>query len=425
MREARRDLTDRLPAWARTVRLRLAFTYSALLFVISALLVTGVYLAVSNTIDSQPLQSKTVEKVVKKDGEYVLKQGEQFEAADIDSIQKAVNQGTLDTLRNYSGIALAVLFMISLGVGWWVSGRVLRPIGAITATAREISASDLSRRIGATGPHDELRTLADTIDDMLQRLEDAFAAQRHLVDEVSHQLRNPVAVVRTNVDAVLANEHATLEQRRQAATVVSRATVRMGRMIEDLLATARQRSGAFEEVEVDLSVLARQAVEEYRLATERAGIALDLRLESGPVVVADEEALTRALDNLLSNAVRLSARDSTLTVAVGSRGGWAWLVVRDEGPGITPEDQDRVFDRYFSNTDPDPEDSGHNGSGIGLAIARQIVEAHGGRLVLTSTVGVGSSFVIWVPDRSPARAGDRDASAPYDDPLGRIQPDEI
>ncbi len=425
MREGRRYLPDRLPAWARTVRLRLAFTYSALMFAISALLLTGVYVAVSNAIDARPLESKTVEKVVKKDGEYVLKQGEQFEAADIDSIQKAVNQGTLDTLRNYSGISLAVLFMISLGVGWWVSGRVLRPIGAITATAREISASDLSRRIGATGPHDELRTLADTIDDMLQRLEDAFAAQRHLVDEVSHQLRNPVAVVRTNVDAVLANEHATLEQRRQAATVVSRATVRMGRMIEDLLATARQRSGAFEEVEVDLSVLARQAVEEYRLATERAGVALDLRLESGPVVVADEEALTRALDNLLSNAVRLSARDSTLTVAVGSRGGWAWLVVRDEGPGIALEDQDRVFDRYFSNTDPDPEDSGHNGTGIGLAIARQIVEAHGGRLLLTSTVGVGSSFVIWVPDRSPARAGDRDASAPYDDPLGRIDRREV
>ncbi len=404
--------------------MRLAFTYSALLFVIAAVLVTGVYAAVSSTIDARPLESRTVEKVVKKHGEYVLKQGEQFEAADIDSIQKAVNQGTLDTLRNYSGMALVALFLISMAVGWWVSGRVLRPIGAITATAREISASDLSRRIGASGPHDELRTLADTIDDMLQRLEDAFAVQRHLVDEVSHQLRNPVAVVRANVDAVLANENATLEQRQQAAAVVSRATVRMGRMIEDLLATARQRSGAFEEAEVDLSVLARDAAEQYRLETQTAGVTLDLRLESGPVVFADEEALTRALDNLLSNAVRLSPVGSTLTVAVGSRGGWAWLVVRDEGPGIALEDQDRVFDRYFSNTDPDPEDSGHNGSGIGLAIARQIIEAHGGRLVLTSTIGVGSSFVIWVPDRSPARAGDRDSSAPYDDPLGRIDPRE-
>ena len=417
-----RRLTARLPGWAITVRMRLAFTYSALLFVISAVLVTGVYVAVSNAIDARPLESKTVEKVVKRHGEYVLKEGEQFEAADIDSIQKAVNQGTLDTLRNYSGIALGVLFGISLAVGWWVSGRVLRPIGAITATAREISASDLSRRIGADGPHDELRTLADTIDSMLERLEEAFAAQRDLVDEVSHELRNPVAVVRTNVDAVLANEHATLEQRRQAAAVVSRATVRMGRMIEDLLATARQRGGAFEEVQVDLSVLARHAAEEYRLAALEAGVVLDLRLESGPVVVADEEALTRALDNLLSNAVRLSRPGGTVTVAVGSRGGWAWLVVRDEGPGIAVEDQDRVFDRYFSNTDRDPEGSSHNGSGIGLAIARQIVEAHGGRLVLTSTVGVGSSFVIWVPDRSPAGAGDRDATAPYDDPLGRVEP---
>ena len=412
----------RVPAWARTVRMQLAITYSALLFVISAVLLAGVYVAVSSTIDARPLESKTIEKVVKKHGEYVLKEGEQFEAADIDSIQSAVNQGTLDTLRNYSGIALGVLFLISLAVGWWVSGRLLRPIGAITATAREISASDLSRRIGATGPPDELRTLADTIDDMLQRLEDAFAAQRHLVDEVSHQLRNPVAVVRTNVDAVLTNENATLEQRQQAAVVVSRATVRMGRLIEDLLASARQRSGAFEEVEVDLSVLPRNAAEEYRLAADEAGVELDLRLERGPVVFADEEALTRAFDNLMSNAVRLSPRGSTLTVAVGSRGGWAWLAVRDEGPGIAAEDQDRVFDRYFSKTDADPEPAGHNGSGIGLAIARQIVEAHGGRLVLTSSIGEGSTFVIWVPDRSPAGGARREGSPPHDDPLGRIGP---
>ena len=132
-----------------------------------------------------------MEKVVKKDGEYVLKDGEQFEAADLDSVQKAVNQGTLTPCATTPGSRWPVLFMLSLGVGWWVSGRVLRPIGAITATAREISASDLSRRIGATGPHDELRTLADTIDDMLQRLEDAFAAQRHLVDEVSARAAQP------------------------------------------------------------------------------------------------------------------------------------------------------------------------------------------------------------------------------------------
>ncbi len=413
----------RLPGWAHTVRMRLAFTYSALLFVISALLLSGLYVAVSNTIDAKPLESKTIKKLVKRDGEYVLKEGEQFEAADIDSMQRAVNQGTLDTLRTYSGAALGVLFLVSLGVGWWVSGRVLRPIGAITATTREITASDLSRRIAATGPHDELRTLTETINDMLQRLEDSFSAQRHLVDEVSHELRNPVAVVRTNVDAVLGNEDATLEQRRQSAAVVTRATLRIGGILEDLLATARQRSGAFQEAEVDLSALARNAVEEQRMASAARSLQLNLRLESGPVVVADEQALTRVLDNLLSNAVRLSPEGSTLTVAVGSRRGWAWVAVRDEGPGIVAEHQDRVFDRYFSSRahDQEPADpvTGHAGSGIGLAIARQIVEAHSGRLVLTSEVGVGSTFVIWIPDRSPAGAGNREATAPRDDPLGR------
>ncbi len=407
--------------------MRLAFTYSALLFVISALLLSGVYVAVSSTIDAKPLESKTIKKMVKRHGEYVLKEGEEFEAADIDSIQKAVNQGTLDTLRNYSGAGLGVLFLVSLGVGWWVSGRVLRPIGAITATTREITASDLSRRIATTGPHDELRTLAETINDMLQRLEDSFSAQRHLVDEVSHELRNPVAVVRTNVDAVLSNEDATLEQRRQSAAVVARATTRIGGILEDLLATARQRSGAFQEAEVDLSALARNAVEEQRMASDARSLELNLRLESGPVVVADEQALSRVLDNLLSNAVRLSPEGSTLTVAVGSRRGWAWLAVRDEGPGIVEEHQERVFDRYFSSRAQDQEPSDaqsdpqarHTGSGIGLAIARQIVEAHSGRLVLTSEVGVGSTFVIWIPDRSPAGAGNREATAPRDDPLGR------
>ena len=95
------------------------------------------------------------------------------------------------------------------------------------------------------------------------------------------------------------------------------------------------------------------------------------------------------------------------------------MAVRDEGPGIVEEHQERVFDRYFSSRAQDHEPSGHTGSGIGLAIARQIVEAHGGRLVLTSEGGVGSTFVIWIPDRSPAGAGNRDATAPRDDPLGR------
>ena len=161
-------MTAILPAWARTVRVRLALTYSALLFGITALLLLGVYLALSQTIDAEPLDPVTVKKFTRNaDGTIVYRQGEQFQAADLASVQKAVNFAALQTLRNYSIIALMIMFALSLAIGWWVAGRALRPVEKITTTAREITATDLSRRIDASGPPDELRTLTDTINGML------------------------------------------------------------------------------------------------------------------------------------------------------------------------------------------------------------------------------------------------------------------
>ena len=207
------------PRWTRTVRTRLALTYSAVLFAIASLLIGGVYFALSHSIDSKPLDPVTVKKFQKGNGGIVnYRPGEDFQAADIRDVQEFVNYNTLETLRTYSFIALAVLFLISLLIGWWVAGRALRPVGRITTTAREITASDLSRRIAATGPHDELRTLADTVDDMLGRLEKSFSAQRALVDDVSHELRNPIAVVQANVDAVLSRDDVSAADRANAAT---------------------------------------------------------------------------------------------------------------------------------------------------------------------------------------------------------------
>ena len=374
----------RLPAWARTVRVRLALTYSALLFAVAALLLGGVYLALSSSIESRPLDPVTVKKFERGPGGTVrYRPGGDFQAADIDDVQEYVNHSTLESLRTYSVIGLGVLFVLSLVIGWWVAGRALRPVGAITASAREISATDLSRRIPETGPDDELR--------------------------------NPVAVVQSNVDAVLARDDVTSEERAQAAVVVHRATGRMTRLLEDLLATARSRSVAFVDQPVDLSLLARQTVEEVRvLATER-GLRLRLRLDPGPVVIADAQALSRAIGNLLSNAVRLAPGGSEVTIASGSRDGWAWLAVRDEGPGIAEEDRVRVFDR-FGRPPEAPETGGH---GLGLAIARQVVEAHEGRIALFSELGVGSTFVLWLPDRALAGSRERADAAPTGDPLGR------
>jgi signal transduction histidine kinase len=406
-------MTALLPAWVRTVRVRLALTYSALLFGITALLLLGVYLALSQTIDAAPLDPVTVKKFTRNaDGTIAYRAGEQFQAADLASVEKAVNFTALQTLRDYSLVALVIMFVLSVAIGWWVAGRALRPVEAITTTTREITATDLSRRIPTSGPPDELHTLAETINGMLERLETAFRAERTLVEDVSHELRNPVAVISANVEAVLGNEQSTPEERRDATAVVTRATGRMSRLLEDLLATARKRSSAFVDREVDLAGLTRDVVDEFVLLAAERGLRLELRMAAGPVVYADPASLDRALSNLLSNAVRLAPPGSVVTVAGGSRQGWAWVAVRDEGPGIPEEERGRVFDRFHRG----PGEQGQ-GSGLGLSIARQIVESHEGRLVLADRSGPGSTFVVWLPERAVGGAPERTPAPPEGNPL--------
>jgi signal transduction histidine kinase len=186
----------------------------------------------------------------------------------------------------------------------------------------------------------------------------------------------------------------------------------MSRLLEDLLATARRRSGSFADQKVDLVEFCNDVVDEHRLLAGERPLQVITRLSPGPVVYADPESLGRALANLMSNAIRLAPSHSDLTIASGSTGGWAWVAVRDQGPGIAEGDQKRVFDRFRR-----AGNGGRRGSGLGLAIARQIVESHEGRLALFSTLGVGSTFVIWLPDRAIADRPDRTAAPPTECPV--------
>ncbi|WP_200849173.1 cell wall metabolism sensor histidine kinase WalK [Curtobacterium sp. 18060] len=403
----------RLPAWARTIRMRLTLTYSAVLFGITALALAAVYVALSSTVSAEPLNPVTVKKFYKAaDGTIVYKPGEQFQVADLETVQRAVNYTSLQSLQQYSIIALVVMFVLSLAIGWWVAGRALRPVGAITRATQEITATDLSRRIDASGPPDELHTLADTIDGMLDRLDRAFRAERMLVEDVSHELRNPVAVVQSNVEAVLADDAATPAERQASADVVLQSTRRMSRLLEDLLATARTRSEAFTDRDVDVARLAASAAAEYGILASRRDLTIRERIHGGPVVFADPDALSRALGNLLSNAVRLAPVGSTVTIGVGSVRGWAWLAVHDEGPGIADDARPRVFDRFYRESS-----DASTGSGLGLSIARQIVESHEGRLRLESRGSDGSTFVIWLPERAVPGAPTRTDEPPDGDPL--------
>ncbi|MDG4824173.1 HAMP domain-containing sensor histidine kinase [Asanoa sp. WMMD1127] len=375
----------------QSIRFRLTVLYSALLFALAATALGVTYLAVERATDPKPVTQQYRASVVKH-GVTI----DTLEVAEVDQIESAVNFGTLQTLRTYSLFALGGLLVASLGIGWVLSGRALRPVGAIARTTREIQATDLSRRIRLGGAKDELRDLADTIDSMLDRLDDAFRNQRELIDDASHELRSPLAVIRANLDASLVDApEATADERARAVTVIDRAATRMSRLVEDLLATARRDAGGLADTDVDLGAVAREAGEEYAAVAAASQVFLAYDVRPGLTYIGDHDALRRAVGNLLSNAVRLSPEGGTVTVAAGTAPGWRWIAVADHGPGIAAGDQARVFDRFWRA--PGADGGRDRRTGLGLAIVRQIVESHGGQVALHSTPGRGSTFVLWLP----------------------------
>src|SRR6266536_3303134 len=265
----------------------------------------------------------------------------------------------------FSFAALFVLFFARLALGWVKARRVRAAIGRITGVAREIQATDLSRRIRLQGPNDELKQLADTFDAMLARIDAAFAAQHQFLADASHELRNPLAIIRTNADVALAEPDPLPDDLRQAMVVVKRASDRMARLVDDLLALARREAPTFANEPVDLGRAVAEGSEDFLVAAETRGIVL------------------------------------------GSERGFAWIAVSDEGPGIAPEHQPRVFDRFWRSDKARSRADG--GTGLGLSIVRQIARSHGGDVQLQSKLGLGSTFTIWLPVASVS-----------DDPAARL-----
>jgi signal transduction histidine kinase len=400
----------RLPAWMRSVRFRFTLLYSSVLFALAALLVGALYLSLSLSLRDEPVSRDTaVLRVVEEQGGELRSREVVLNPA---AFEREVNQHTLASLRNFSFGALGALFAASLGVGWVIAGRVVAPIERISAVARDIQATNLSRRIELDGPDDELKRLADTFDEMLGRLDASFTAQRRFVADASHELRNPLAVIQTNVDVALADPKASPERLRRAALVVRRASRRMSRLVDDLLALARLEAPATGALatrreQVDLARLVRDVGEEYAAPILERGVELDRTAPAGVTARGDPETLKRALANLLDNAVRIAPPGSRVRLAAGRRDGWAWLAVADEGPGIPREQQARVFDRFYRVDEGRSRARG--GSGLGLAIVREITEAHGGEVRLFSQPGAGSTFVLWLPltrATRPVPAGD-------------------
>jgi len=281
--------------------------------------------------------------------------------------------------------AVPIALLIAAGGGYWLSGRVLRPVDRITREARAITADDLGLRVVVPESRDELRLLAETINAMLDRIESAFRRLVQFTADASHELRSPVALMRTTAEVALRRPRAEGGYREALQQVLAESE-RLSLMIEDLLLLARSDAGAesLEKKPID-------PAGPLRAALARIERSLQPAIDDGLVVEANALALQQLFTILLDNAVKYST--DVIDVSLHARNGSAVIQVRDRGIGIAADDLPHVFERFYRAD----KARSRGGAGLGLAIARRIAEIHGGTIDVVSEAGAGSTFTVTLP----------------------------
>jgi signal transduction histidine kinase len=326
-----------------------------------------------------------------------------------DCVQQAaagLRNDTLDQLLIESGIALGIMAVASVGLGWLMAGRVLSPLRTITAAARRISARSLHQRIAMSGPDDELKELGDTFDQLLGRLDASFRAQRQFVANASHELRTPLARQRTLLEVALRDKQATNASLRTACERALAAGEQQERLIAALLTLARGERGldAFEPF--DLGAVATGALAGVRDEAEARGVTVTADLGAAPAL-GDSRLAEQLAANLADNAIRYNVAGGQVEIGTGDRDGRAFLAVSNTGPVIPPDQLGRLF-QPFQRLDPGRSGSGpeRGGLGLGLAIVSAIAAAHGAELRAVTRAAGGLAVEVVFP-AAPARAGRR------------------
>jgi signal transduction histidine kinase len=283
----------------------------------------------------------------------------------------AQSSAALHQLLVQSGIALAIMALLSIWLGWLMAGRALRPLRTITNAAREISASNLHRRLALDGPDDELRQLGDTFDGLLGRLEATFEAQRRFVANASHELRTPLTLERALVEVALADPNATVDTLRRTCEQVLAAGEQQERLIEALLTLSRSQRGLDSRESVDLAAIAAQTLELTPHDRLRIGATLEPARTSG-----DPRLVERLVANLIGNAVQHNIPGGWIDVTTGTGAGRASITVANSGPVIPAGELDRLF-QPFQRLDSERTSSSDGGRlGLGLSIVQAIAAAH-------------------------------------------------
>lgn len=315
-------------------------------------------------------------------------------------IRVGMSQESLYQTRRRFLLTMGAVFPLALllagGGGWVLARRALKPVDRMTEAAHRISAEHLAERLEATGTGDELDRLANTLNEMLGRLDAAFVQIRQFSADASHELQTPLTILKGELEVALRSPRSADEYQRILKSALEEID-RIAHLVEGLLLLARADAGVLrmDDKPVDLAHLVEEVYAQAKILADAAPIALRL----GPVepvsIHGDQERLRRLLLNLVDNGIKYTPPGGQVTLSVQRDGEWAALQVSDTGIGLTLEEQERIFQRFYRGAET--RSRGDGGAGLGLCIARSIAEAHGGRIQIKSAAGQGSTFTVLLP----------------------------
>jgi signal transduction histidine kinase len=362
-----------------TLRARLTLIYGLLFFAAGSLLVIVNYVIVAQVL--LRLDLRVVVGDIIPDENYQ----ESWRQELIDEVLTSVTRNSI--------LALLVVGVLALVLGYVVAGRALSPLHKITRTARRLSERSLHQRIALGGPDDEIKELADTFDDMLERLDRAFAGQRRFVANASHELRTPLAINRTLLEVALADAEASADLKAVGRTLLE-TNSRHERLIEGLLMLAKSENEVSERTVVDLGELAGRVLTQLGEEARQAGLAVHRDLYAAPIS-GDPVLLERLVANLVENALRHNQDDGEIMVRTGRHEGAPALQVENPGKVIADYEVSGLFEPFRRGAG-DRVSSRHS-AGLGLSIVRSVVRAHGGELQAWPRPGGGLVVTVRFP----------------------------
>ena len=314
---------------------------------------------------------------------------------------------TLQTFNRIFTVTMTAMLGLAVAVGWFMARRALSGVATLTRTAQQISESDLDLRVPVHREHDEIDNLAITFNQMLDRIQKLIMGIQQMNDNIAHDLRSPITRIRGLAEVTLTGAANLEDYAHMAANTVEECD-RLLSMINTMLTISRTEAGMAREqfAQVNFSAVVGEAFELFQPLAEDKGISLSLEASGGIHLRGDQAMLQRLAANLIDNAVKYTPAGGRVDIALKAMDSKVRLTVSDTGIGISPDDQARIFDRFFRGD----QSRSQGGAGLGLSLAQAIAHAHGGEIHLESVPGRGSIFSLHLP------AGSSPSKGPIDDP---------